>query len=35
MLYIVKTAFLVLLAELAGVGLLTLVLRFLCSLKKN
>lgn len=35
MLQLVKIAMLVLFAELAGVGFFTLILRFLCSLKKN
>ena len=32
---IIKVAFLALLAELAGVGLLTLIYKLLCSLKKD
>ena len=35
MIQMIKIAFLVLLTELAGVGLLTLILKFLCSLKKS
>ena len=35
MLYLIKVTFLVLFAELAGVGVLTIILRLLCNLKKN
>ena len=35
MFQLIKLAFFVLLIELAGVALVTLILKFLCSLKKN
>ncbi len=35
MLHMIMIAFLVLFLELAGVGILTLFLKLLCSLKKN
>ncbi len=35
MFQMIKIAFIVLLAELAGVGVLTLFLRLLCNLKKT